>query len=111
MECVRAGNVLEMHQVKLNSDTRMCSVCIDYPSGGNLPACYLIYDQSDAVNLYRSGHVILISNLSEMSKIYLIYDLSITESFVTSRLNIQQNYSQGNSLFACSECGLDLLSP
>ena len=88
MECVRARNVLEMHQVKLNSEPRMCSVCIDYPSGGNLPACYLIYDQSDAVDLYRSGHVILISNLSEMSKIYLLYDTSITKSFETSRLII-----------------------
>ena len=88
MECVRARNVLEMHQVEPISDTRMYSVCIDYPSGGSLPNCYLIYDQSDTVNLYRSGHVILISNLSEMSKIYLLYDPSITKSFETSRLNI-----------------------
>ena len=103
MECVRAGNVLEMHQVKLNSDTRMCSVCIDNPSGEILPACYLIYDQSDTMNIYRSGHVILISNLSEMSEVNLIYDHSITKSLVISRFNIQQNYYQGNSLFACSE--------
>ena len=88
MECVRARNVLEMHQVEPISDTRMYSVCIDYYSGGSLPNCYLIYDQSDAVILDRSGHVIVISNLSEMYQVYSIYDPSITKSFETSRLNI-----------------------